>query len=42
MARPVHLEIRDDGLERAKTFYADVFGRTSENYGPWPARPTSA
>jgi uncharacterized protein len=32
MSRPVHFEIQADDLERAKTFYADVFGWTYEDY----------
>ena len=33
MSRPVHFEIQADDLERAKTFYAAVFGWTFEDYG---------
>lgn len=32
MSRVVHFEIQADDLERAKTFYADVFGWTYEDY----------
>jgi len=34
MSRPIHFEIQADDLERAKTFYADVFGWT---YDDWSA-----
>jgi predicted enzyme related to lactoylglutathione lyase len=33
MGRPVHFEIQADDVERAKTFYAEVFGWTYEDYG---------
>ena len=33
MSRPVHFEIQADDLERAKAFYAAVFGWTFEDYG---------
>ncbi len=33
MGRPVHFEIQADDIERAKAFYADVFGWTYEDYG---------
>ena len=36
MSRPIHFEIHADDLERAKTFYADVFGWTFEDYGLMP------
>ena len=32
MSRPIHFEIQADDLERAKAFYADVFGWTYEDY----------
>ncbi len=34
MTRPIHFEIQADDLERAKAFYADVFGWT---YDDWSA-----
>jgi predicted enzyme related to lactoylglutathione lyase len=34
MSRPIHFEIQADDLERAKQFYADVFGWT---YDDWSA-----
>ena len=34
MSRPIHFEIQADDLERAKSFYADVFGWT---YDDWSA-----
>ena len=34
MSRPIHFEIQADDLERAKRFYADVFGWT---YDDWSA-----
>lgn len=34
MSRPIHFEIQADDLERAKAFYADVFGWT---YDDWSA-----
>ena len=39
MSRPVHFEIQADDLERAKTFYADVFGWTFEDYGEVTGSP---
>lgn len=33
MARVVHFEIQADDVERARTFYAAVFGWTFEDYG---------
>lgn len=33
MSRPVHFEIHVDDLDRAKRFYAAVFGWTFEDYG---------
>jgi predicted enzyme related to lactoylglutathione lyase len=32
MSRPIHFEIQADDLERAKTFYSEVFGWTFEDY----------
>lgn len=32
MGRPVHFEIQADDLERAKAFYAEVFGWSFEDY----------
>ena len=32
MSRVVHFEIQADDLDRAKTFYGDVFGWTFEDY----------
>ncbi|MFK5634995.1 MULTISPECIES: VOC family protein [unclassified Ornithinimicrobium] len=32
MGRPVHFEIQADDVERAKAFYASVFGWTYEDY----------
>lgn len=32
MSRVVHFEIQAEDVERAKTFYADVFGWTYEDY----------
>ncbi len=39
MSRPVHFEIQADDLERAKTFYGDVFGWTFEDYGQFTGSP---
>ena len=39
MSRPVHFEIQADDLERAKTFYADVFGWTFQDYGEFTGSP---
>lgn len=33
MSRPIHFEIQADDLDRARTFYGDVFGWTFEDYG---------
>lgn len=33
MSRVVHFEIQADDVERAKTFYSEVFGWTFEDYG---------
>ena len=33
MSRPIHFELQADDLERAKAFYAAVFGWTYEDYG---------
>jgi predicted enzyme related to lactoylglutathione lyase len=33
MSRVVHFEIQADDLERAKAFYAEVFGWSFEDYG---------
>jgi predicted enzyme related to lactoylglutathione lyase len=35
MSRVVHFEIQADDVERAKTFYAAVFGWTFEDYGKY-------
>ena len=32
MARPVHFEIQVDDLDRARTFYGDVFGWTFDDW----------
>ena len=32
MGRPVHFEIQADDIDRAKRFYAEVFGWTFEDY----------
>jgi hypothetical protein len=32
MARPVHFEIQADDVDRARAFYAEVFGWTFEDY----------
>jgi len=39
MSRPIHFEIQADDLERAKAFYADVFGWTYEDYGAVTGSP---
>ena len=39
MPRPVHFEIHADDLERAKAFYADVFGWRFEDYTPVTGDP---
>ena len=39
MSRPIHFEIQADDLERAKAFYADVFGWTFEDYGQFTGSP---
>lgn len=39
MARPVHFEIQADDLERAKAFYAAVFGWTFEDFGAFTGSP---
>ena len=39
MSRPIHFEIQADDLERAKAFYADVFGWTFEDYGHFTGGP---
>lgn len=39
MPRPVHFEIQADDIERAKAFYAAVFGWTFEDYGPVTGSP---
>ena len=39
MDRPVHFEIQADDLERAKRFYASVFGWTFEDYTPITGDP---
>ncbi|MBW8384061.1 MAG: VOC family protein, partial [Youngiibacter sp.] len=33
MGRPVHFEIQADDIERAKKFYAEVFGWSYVDYG---------
>ena len=35
MSRPVHFEIHADDVERAKAFYAAVFGWTYEDYSSY-------
>ena len=37
--RPIHFEIQADDLERAKTFYAEVFGWTFEDYSQVTGSP---
>jgi predicted enzyme related to lactoylglutathione lyase len=39
MARPVHFEIQAEDLERAKNFYATVFGWTFEDYSQVTGTP---
>ena len=39
MSRVVHFEIQVDDLERAKRFYAEVFGWTYEDYGAMTGTP---
>lgn len=39
MPRPVHFEIQADDLERARTFYAEAFGWTFEDYGQFVGAP---
>ena len=39
MSRPIHFEIQADDLERAKAFYAEVFGWTFEDYGQVTGSP---
>ena len=39
MSRPIHFEIQADDLERAKGFYADVFGWTYEDYSQVTGAP---
>lgn len=39
MGRPVHFEIQADDLERAKRFYADVFGWEFQDYGQIAGAP---
>jgi predicted enzyme related to lactoylglutathione lyase len=39
MSRPIHFEIQADDLDRAKTFYGDVFGWTFEDYGQFTGAP---
>jgi predicted enzyme related to lactoylglutathione lyase len=39
MSRPIHFEIHADDLERAKAFYAEVFGWTYEDYGQFTGSP---
>ena len=39
MSRPVHFEIQADDLERAKTFYGEVFGWTFEDYSGFTGSP---
>ena len=39
MSRPIHVEIQADDLERAKTFYGEVFGWTFEDYGQFTGSP---
>ena len=37
--RPVHFEIQADDIERAKAFYADVFGWSFEDYSAMTGSP---
>ncbi|WP_026928321.1 VOC family protein [Granulicoccus phenolivorans] len=39
MARPVHFEIQADDVERAKNFYAEVFGWAFEDYSGTTGSP---
>ena len=39
MSRVVHFEIQADDIERAKTFYAAVFGWSFEDYGQFTGSP---
>lgn len=39
MGRPVHFEIQADDLERAKAFYAAVFGWSFEDYSEMTGSP---
>ena len=39
MSRPVHFEVHVDDLERAKAFYAAVFGWTYEDYSAYTGSP---
>ncbi len=39
MSRPIHFEIQADDLDRAKAFYAEVFGWTFEDYGQFTGAP---
>lgn len=39
MGRPVHFEIQADDLERARAFYAAVFGWTFEDYSGFVGSP---
>lgn len=39
MPRPVHFEIQADDLDRARTFYAEAFGWTFEDYGQFVGAP---
>lgn len=39
MGRPIHFEIHVDDMERAKTFYGEVFGWTFEDYSQYAGMP---
>lgn len=39
MSRVVHFEIQADDLERAKSFYTDVFGWSFEDYSEYTGSP---
>ena len=39
MGRPIHFEIHASDIERAKAFYADVFGWTFEDYSAFAGSP---
>lgn len=39
MGRPIHFEIQADDLERAKSFYAEVFGWAFEDYSQFTGSP---